>query len=370
MRLSRFISLIAGVMMMGLGVALVIQPSVSEAAFGTSPPWVKNDHLLPGTTFEQIINLSRNDDSMDMRVNVRMDGDKEILKWLQIENQKNLLMKKGQKVLPMKVVVKVPRNAALKQYKGGIFVTLESIESDSKAQGGNVSIKLGAHILVDLVVIGDKVTDYRVKSITLDPLYEDDIFHLNIEIENMGNTEITELNGQVDIYDKKETSIIKTVNFGKLADAVSPDTTVRTRVNFTDLKLDVGEYWVVAKIFRDGKVIYENRLYQKVDVGAVPAVAPEGVEVKRPGIPSVPTQEPADDTVQEPIRMQSDDSHLYPAAPVIQQTDGIIIIFGVVGLGFGLLSLSAIIILLIILIRNQKQAAIQRYLSDHKFNNE
>ena len=372
MRFSRFASLIIGVMMMGLGVAVIVNPPVSEAAFGTSPPWVRNDHLLPGTTYEQIINLSRNETDNEMQVNVRLDGDKEILKWLKIEDQKKLIMKVGQKSLPMKVIVKVPKNAALKDYRGGIFVTLESIKNETTQKGGSVAIKLGAHILVELSVIGTKVTDFRIKSITLDTLSQGENFHLNIEIENLGNTEITDVNGQVDIYDKKETEVIKSVTFGKLADPVAPDDVIRTKVNFPDLILDPGEYWIIAKIFKNNKAIYENRLYQKVEEKVVPVITPEDVGVKKPSIPkSAEAPTPAAETVTgQPSVAPAPQVQtiIHEVAPA--QNNSLVIMFGIVSLGFGLLAMVTIIILLIVLIRNQRQATIQRYLTAQKNINE
>lgn len=369
MKFSRFVSLFIGVMMMAIGVAMVVNPSVSEAAFGTSPPWVKNDHLLPGTTFEQIINLSRNETDNEMMVNVRMDGDKEVMKWIKIEDEKTLKMKVGQKSLPMKVVVKVPKNAALKDYRGGIFVTLESIVDPSSQKGGNVAIKLGAHILVELSVVGTKVTDYRIKSITLDTLTTGENFHLNIEIENLGNTEITDVSGQIDIYDKKETEVIKSVTFGKLADPVLPDDVIRTKVDFADLILDPGEYWIVAKIFKDNKTIYENRLYQKVEDKVIPVITPEDVGVKRPSLPKLPqaTTIPTSEAVTEQPVTAPAPVIIHEAAPA--QNNTLLIVFGIAGLGFGLMTMIIIIVLLFVLIRNQRQAAIQRYLTAQKNNN-
>ena len=362
--------MLIGVALMGIGVAVSVNAPQSQAAFGTSPPWVKNDHLLPGTTFEQIINLSRNETEQDMQVNIRIDGDKEISKWLKIEDQKNLIMKKGQTVLPMKVTVKVPKNAALKDYRGGIFVTLESIAGADTSKGGNVAIKLGAHILVQLSVIGDKVVDYRIKSITLDTLNQGDPFHLNVEVENMGNTEISELNGQIDIYDKKETQVIKSVTFGKLTEPVSPDEVKKTMVNFTDLILEPGEYWIVAKVIKDEKVIYENRLYQKVENKVVPVITPEDVGVKKPSIPKTQdeTTETTQETVTQPVITQQQPIIIHESAPA--PSNDYLILFVMAGAGFGLMAMIVIIILLVVLIKNQRQAAIQRYLTDHRLHNE
>ncbi len=358
MKLARFSIFLVGFAIIGLAISLMSNVYRSEAAFGTSPPWVRNDHLLPGTTYEQIVKLSRNNPERPMQIKVRIDGDKEIKKWLTIENEKSLIMEKGQKVLPMKVIVKVPKRATLKYYRGGIFATLESIQ-DEERQGGTVAIKLGAHILVELTVTGDKVVDYRVKSIMLDDLTEGDFFYMNAEIENMGNTEVDELKGQVDIYDYKETEILHSLTFGKLGDVVEPDQIFKTQIVFPDLKLKKGEYWAVIKVFKGDEVLYDNRLYQKVNEAEIPVITAEDVEAKRPSLPS-----PEDETVLSPEAADS----LKTAAPIIIQQEGskFFLLFGIVGFVFGMFALVGIILFLIILLKRQQQATLQQYLTQER----
>ncbi len=337
---------------------------VSEAAFGTSPPWVMNDHMLPGTTYEQIINLSRSDVSKAMEVSLRFDGDKNLLKWMKVENEDDLIIKSGEKTLPMKVTVKVPRRAALKNYRGGIFVTVEPVQ-DEVQRGGNVAIKLGAHIAVNITVVGDKLVDYRVKSANVSPLTEEDYFRLNVEVENLGNTEISELNGQVDIYNEEETEILNTLTFGQIADVVSPDDIVRTQVYFEDYYLEPGSYWVVAKFFKDNELVYENRLHQKIDPKVVPVVTSDDSQTKKPSIPQVSDEQVVLDPDLEvlPGEAVSSEVHSAAPAPLTQANNTLFIVFGLAGLIFGLVALVAIVFLLIVLIKNQRQAAIQQYLS-------
>lgn len=368
MNYSRFVYFFGALIAIGLAVSLRIDAPQAEAAFGVSPPWVKNDHLLPGTTYEQIINLSRSDTDRDMKVTTRIDGDKEIEKWIKIENEDDLMIKKGQKILPMKVIVKVPRRAAIKDYKGGIFVTLESVQDETLTQGGTVAIKLGAHITVDLTVVGEEVTDYRIKSVSLDQLYEGESYYINAEIENLGNTEITKLNGQIDIYDKKETEILQSLTFGDLDKSVSPDETVTTKISLPNVKLESGEYWLLVKIYKDNESIYENRLYQKIETKVVPVVTPEDVGVTKPSIPKIPSLAESDKETgisgkEAGESVATTDTTLRTAAPVKPVISTPVFILIIVGVAFGIISMIAVVILLVILIRNQRQAAIQRYLT-------
>lgn len=366
MKLSRLNTILIIAMALAMGISLRSGAPESKAAFGTSPPWVRNDHLLPGTTFEQIINLSRNNPDTEMQVTVRLDGDKEILKWVKIVDKDELIMKKGQEVLPMKVIVKIPRRAALKDYRGGIFVTLEPLQTGGSQQGGTVAIKLGAHISVELSVIGEKVEDYRVNSISLLVLEEGEPFRFNVDVLNLGNTEITELDGQIDIYDANETRILKSLTFGSLTEPISPDEKITSQVIFEQFILDPGDYWVVVKVFKDGEVTYENRLFQKVNEEYIPVITPEDVlsgaetEPKRPGIPG--TDEDTGELTIEPVLISETPGHT--AAPEIP-VNKYLLIFGIVGLSFGLIALVVVIVLLVVLIRRQRQATIQQYLSHH-----
>ncbi len=359
MKLTRFSLFLLSFALIGLGISLLSNIDKSEAAFGTSPPWVRNDHLRPGMTYETIINLSRNEQDTAMQVNTRIGGDDEVQRWLKIEDEDDLIMKKGQKVLPMKVTVKVPRRATLKDYKGGIFVTLQPVQEEGDQKGGTVAIQLGAHIVVELSVVGEEVVNYRVKSLTVDSLEEEDYFHINVDVENKGNVELKKLNGQVDIYNKDETEVLHSLAFGELGDPVPPDTLLKTQIVFSEVTLEPGEYWVKSRVFKDDEVIYENRLYQKVNEAEVPVVTPEDVEdVKKPSLPTLPEEE---QTVLSPDEAEAMKTAAPPAAQT--QDNTWFLVFGLAGLGFGLLSLTAIIVVLVVMMKRQQQTTLQQYLS-------
>lgn len=364
--------LLAILSLVGLFASLSSNVPQSEAAFGTSPPWVKNDHMLPGTTFEQIINLSRDDTSEEFSVSSRITGDKMLLKWITIQDEKNLIMKVGQSILPIKVIVNVPKQAAIKSYVGGIFVALKP-SSSAEGGGGEVAISLGAHIAVNITVTGEKIMDYNVKSITADPLKEGELFYLIVEVQNLGNTDISELSGQIDIYNSTESEILKSLTFIPLVEPVSPNETVKSKMLFKDLILDPGEYWVVVKATKLGKTIYENRLFVSVKAKVVPVITPEDTVVKRPSLPKAATEEVAPDLAAAPVpvvEQTSPAADLRPAAPGLGQTNGIILIFGLAGLGFGLIAMIGVIIALVMVIRNQRQANLERYLATRMRDNE
>ncbi len=174
MRNKTLIGSLVTCILITLSVSMFSNIPTSSAAFGSSPPWVKNDHMLPGTTFEQIVYLSRNDTEKAMQAIIRITGDEELVKWMEITDEDSLIIEKGQYNLPMKVIVDVPADATLKQYTGGIFVTLSNIKTDTTLEGGEVGIGLGAHISVDITVIGDSITDDEINSVVVEAQEEDD----------------------------------------------------------------------------------------------------------------------------------------------------------------------------------------------------
>ncbi len=375
--------LLALLSLVGLIAGLSSSAPQSEAAFGTSPPWVKNDHMLPGTTFEQIIKLSRDDTAEEFKISSQITGDKMLLKWISIQDEKNLVMKAGQSVLPIKVIVNVPKQAAIRNYVGGIFVALKPAASDEG--GGAVAISLGAHIAVNITVTGDKLTDFTIKSITVDPLKEGDPFHLTVEVQNLGNTDIVEPSGQIDIYNGNNTEILKSLTFVPLTEAVSPNETVKSRMEFKDLILDPGDYWIVVKATKNGKTIYENRLFEAVIGKVIPVVTPEANVAKRPSLPKVTEEEVVPPTTPAEVpaapaevpatgvaqtQTTTPPVELKPAAPVEAQSNNIILIFGLAGLGFGLIAMIGVIVALVMVIRNQRQANLERYLASRMRDNE
>lgn len=143
---------LAAFTLVGLFAGILLKTPTCEAAFGASPPWIRNDHLLLGETYEETINLSRNETEQAVKVTVRKEGDQDLLKWITIQDEANLVMEKGQTALPMKVTIEVPKNAEIKNYRADLYIKLIALP-DPELGGGGVGIGLGAHISVEVAVV-------------------------------------------------------------------------------------------------------------------------------------------------------------------------------------------------------------------------
>jgi len=303
-----------------LFVSIFSNITTTQAAFGTSPPCVKNYLLLPGSALEEVINLSRNETDTEMKVKIRTDGDEDLIKWITIEDRENLIMRTGQAILPMKVIINVPEDATPKSYTGSIFVTLSSVREGDSLGGGEVAIALGAHISVDISVISDEITDYEIKSASVEPMEEDDPFSIVVKVENTGNTNINDVEGQIEVYDRASDKTVKTLDFMPLNEPVSFNEIKEVEMVYKDYMPEIGEYWVAVKATKDGETAYEERFLQTVSAEIIPVITPEDV-----------------------LNSSENDK-----ATAIKKRNNIYLIFGMAGFGFALIAFIGIIAILVL----------------------
>jgi hypothetical protein len=268
----------------GLVIGLVLfVPGSLAAAFGIAPPWIINESLKPGTNFTYVIDLNTNDPSTDMWVKSTITGDPEILKWITIANKDTLSMPAGQQHVPMTVSVNVPSDAKMGKYKGDIGVTVMPKNLENQQ---DVSIFLGGHISVKLDVINHDVTDYMVKAVGIDPITEGQPVTLKVSLKNLGNTLISTLKTKVEVLNKDD-EVIATGTGEALTKQIQPQTTDDASLSIPMPGLLAGTYWANVMVYKDSKVIYQNKLYLEinstdlnnvvktsVDVGEVKTAAP------------------------------------------------------------------------------------------------
>ena len=261
--------------LMAMSVSVFSNIGTTQAAFGVSPPWVKNDRLLPGTTLEEVIYLSRNETDQAMKAVIEIVGDEGLVDWISIQDENNLIMEKGKNILPMTVIVNVPEDAELKGYIGSISASLSPLGSDASPGDGEVAIALGARILVDISVIGDEITDYEIQSVSVESKEDNNPFSINVQVKNTGNTEVSDLEGQIEIYYRANNEVVKTLAFMPLDEPLDFNETREVEMVYQDYKPETGEYWVEVSAGIDGEAIYENRFLQKIVSKDVPAEVSE-----------------------------------------------------------------------------------------------
>ena len=119
---TRILRVLLGTMFL---VGLVGTAIPVDAGFGITPPYVKNDRLTRGTTYDQRIYLVRSDPEEDLKVQVTMNIP-EAEAWFSVDQGTEFMMPRGMTQLPIVISVHVPSNAAYKKYTGAIRIRTSS----------------------------------------------------------------------------------------------------------------------------------------------------------------------------------------------------------------------------------------------------
>ena len=238
------------------------------AAFGVSPPWVRDSYVKVGTTFSQILSFSTDSPSQDGFLDWRLDGtDATFLSWITVDLPSHSPWPAGQTRFPLTVSVSPPAAAAVGSYRAGIFTTYV-VPPAPDCTSGCVGISLGAHILVDITVTADDHIDYSVRSAQLGSPCMDpaDPIRVNLSINNLGNTDIARIPVVVDVIDSVSSSVVASAQSDAIAPGIAAyKTAVTTSIAFASLGLAPNNpnrnYWADIKVYKDSAVTYENRLY-------------------------------------------------------------------------------------------------------------
>jgi uncharacterized membrane protein len=152
--------------------------------------------------------LVRGDPNTPLNAQIVVDAP-EIQDWITIVEGSTILLPRGEQKVPMTVRVKVPSDAAYKEYAGKIRI--RTVPTDDQVAQGVVSISLGAQVDVNLNVIDKVIKDFRVRRVAVSDLNEGHKFgwlyfpgkiDFVMSIENIGNVDITPSDVQFKIYDR------------------------------------------------------------------------------------------------------------------------------------------------------------------------
>lgn len=235
-----------------------------KAGFGISPPYVRSDKLTPGTHFEQKITLLRSSADEDLQATVTVNAP-EISDWISIKQGDVFDLPKGKLQVPMIVMVDVPQNATLDQYKG--YINIRISPKDDRASG--VAIALGARVDIDLTVSNLTIFDFKIRKTEVQN-FEELSFPWNMKIfswffyrlkvamtlENLGNLDVAPSKVSVQVTDisKKNT---KAELVDKSFDKVGPFETSEIEASFP-VNLPAGQYWALIKVYKDNEIMWTD----------------------------------------------------------------------------------------------------------------
>lgn len=237
---------LAKILVIGILISL-IYTNVVWAGFGISPPEVWNNHLRPGSHFEQIIYLVQSKPLANLKGEVEIDAP-EIKGWISFENGEEFVIPAGVQQYPLKVLVDVPQDAEFKTYRGKIWVRTSPIQEQGK-EGSTVGIALGSIIDINLTVSAEEVRGFLFRGATIKDAERGRPIEVILKIQNTGNVEENLTKVTLDVYDAYLKDIIQTEEITKI-EKIKPFETKEFALKFPN-KLDVGTYFGRVQAFKD-----------------------------------------------------------------------------------------------------------------------
>ena len=229
-------------------------------AFGISPPYIYNDSLVTGIRYEQQISLSRQDDSLDDRVELQLKAPG-YESWISFEPGMSFLFPKGQKHMYLKAIVQVPKDASYGARTGTVAISISS-EKDRITGGSNVV--LGAQVDINLNVTDKKIYDFKVYALDVPDSYQGELVFTSIGIQNLGNMDFGPSRIIFEAFDALGSQGIASSEVTTNIPTIGPFERGEIKVKIPSIKLPQGGYWANVQVYKGQDKVDERRLFFNV----------------------------------------------------------------------------------------------------------
>jgi hypothetical protein len=252
---------------------LLLGASSAKASFGITPPYVSNDKLTQGSSFEQSVLLIRDDPVTSVKVTaaINVPGADN---WISIDKGLSFSLPKGEKITPIVVTINVPNDASFKEYQGKIDIKTEP----NALTQGEVSIGLGGQIKVDFTVVNEKINSFTVDSIRASDSKEGDNIKIIANINNKGNIATAPTKAVLDIYGNDGKSIIATKDNINSIEKVKQFASGDVILEFSGSDIKMGNYLGKVKVYNNSEVVFEGEVNLSVLQKSKSAMAGESSE--------------------------------------------------------------------------------------------
>ena len=239
-------------------------------AFGITPAEINIQDLNPGSHYETTIYVTRPQAEANEALKVVLETDLgDMSGWFKFVPGKEFDFPMGKSTTSFKVIIDVPENADLKNFKGQI--TAKGL-SDKKASEGVTIIK-GAVLGVNVGTSDVEKLNLKILSMTAPDVNKGDPVRLLINIKNLGNTAVApdRVNLEImDLFEKPMESLSSST-----LQKIEPFTTKEIQAVFNS-NLEKGQYRVDASVIFQGKEIAKQRMV--LTVNAKPAKTQQNIQ--------------------------------------------------------------------------------------------
>jgi len=225
-------------------------PFIAKAGFGVTPPYISNNHLIPGSYFEETIYLVRSSPDTEEVAEVTI-GASEIEDWIVVNDE--IVLPKDFQQTSLKIGISIPQDVESGSYEGNIRIKGEGTPGNFGGVRVDISLTVAREDYSDFRVVGVDISDFEKK----DPLIT-----VLITIENIGNVKARPSRVHLDIYDVSHKNLLISGDLGN-TEWVEAFKTSQVRGSMP-IDLEWGDYWADVSIYKKGKSLGINNVYFSV----------------------------------------------------------------------------------------------------------
>lgn len=237
-------------------------------AFGVSPPFLVNDHLVKGSKYTQVIYLVRDNADQDLPIAAKLDVNDRVRSWFQVAGGEEFVIPKGVRQFPVEVTINIPKDAGLGVYSGKMsFVGRPDAT-------GQVTIALGVEVSINFTIGEGIFRSSRVQGISFLDVEEGWAPKVLVKFVNEGNVPESLERATYELFDQFGAVRLAFVQKNEGFPEVEPFSITDFVVDFPiDLHLGIGSYWGSVNFYKEGKVVGSQRtIFNVVEAGSLSGV--------------------------------------------------------------------------------------------------
>lgn len=245
--------------------SFIFSTKIVLGAFGVSPPFLINDHLVKGSKYTQVIYLVRDNADDDLPIIAKLDVNDRVRSWFEVSGGEEFIIPKGVRQFPVEVTITVPKDAGLGVYEGKM-----SFVGKPDATG-QVTIALGVEVSINFTVGDGIYRSSRIQGINFLDIEEGWSPKVSVKFVNEGNVPEAIERATYELFDQFGSVRLGFVQKNEGFPEIEPFTTKDFTVDFPiDLHLGIGSYWGSVNFYKEGKVIGNQRtIFNVVEAGSL-----------------------------------------------------------------------------------------------------
>lgn len=222
-----------------------------EQGLAISPASFQYDRFKPGTEYEQEFTVSRTIADVPATLLITFQ-ESEASKWIEVSPGTEVYMAQGEKVIKLKTILRVPKDASEKRFSVIMRVNLPPFDTSSQ-----VAVVPGLRLDLKFAVSNKNISDWQVNSIYIPDFPKSKDLVLSSRIENKGNISAQPTKIELKIEDANGV-YLRTIEATDIG-AIAPYSQGDIEAIFKNHDLEVGFYNAEVIIYDGEEIEYQAK---------------------------------------------------------------------------------------------------------------